>query len=214
MESQWDDPLISHFLDRLARFSRLILFDMRGIGLSDPVSLNDLPTLERWVGDAKAVLDAVGSSQPIVLRHGDGGLVAMLLATTFAERTSGLILVDSYARLESDEGYEGWDAEFLYPALASLAEVWGTGDRDWVWLLAPSQAADEAFRGQLAGLERRSVSPGACSAIQLVIGHLDVRAVLPTISAPTLVLLHRGQPLCGATFRALSGRAHPWRKAR
>ena len=77
LESQWDDPLISHFLDRLAGFSRLILFDMRGIGLSDPASLNDLPTLERWVGDATAVLDAVGSSQAIVLGHGDGGLVAM-----------------------------------------------------------------------------------------------------------------------------------------
>ena len=191
LESQWDDPLISHFLDRLAGFSRLILFDMRGIGLSDPASLNDLPTLERWVGDATAVLDAVGSSQAIVLGHGDGGLVALLLAATDTERTSGLILVDSYARLESDEGYEGWDAEFLYPALASFADVWGSGDTDWVWLLAPSQAGDEAFRGQLARLERRSVSPGACAAIQLVIGHLDVRAVLSTISVPTLVLVHR-----------------------
>lgn len=191
LESQWDDPLISHFLDRLASFSRLILFDMRGIGLSDPASLNDLPTLERWMGDAKAVLDAVGSSQTMVLGHGDGGLVAVLLAATFSERISGLILVDSYARLEADEGYEGWDAEFLYPALARFADVWGSGDRDWVWLLAPSQAADEAFCVQLAGLERRSVSPGACSAIQLVIGHLDVRAVLPAISTPTLVLLHR-----------------------
>jgi class 3 adenylate cyclase len=191
LESQWDDPLIAHFLDRLASFSRLILFDMRGIGLSDPASLNDLPTLERWVGDAKAVLDAVGSSHTIVLGHGDGGLVAMLLAATDTERTSGLILVDAYALLESDEGYEGWDAEFLYPALASFADVWGSGDRDWVWLLAPSQAADGAFRDQLARLERRSVSPGACAAIQLVIGHLDVRAVLPLIAVPTLVLLHR-----------------------
>ena len=167
------------------------MFDMRGIGLSDPASLNDLPTLERWVGDAKAVLDAVGASQTIVLGHGDGGLVAMLLAATDTERTTGLILVDSYALLESDEGYEGWDAEVLYPALAGFADVWGSGDQDWVRLLAPSQAADEAFRGQLASLERRSVSPGACAAIQLVIGHLDVRAVLPVISVPTLVLLHR-----------------------
>src|SRR5579864_2899177 len=90
LESQWDDPLISHFLDRLAGFSRLILFDMRGIGLSDPASLSDLPTLEQWMGDAKAVLDQVGSTRAMVLGHGDGGLVAMLFAATYPERTSGL----------------------------------------------------------------------------------------------------------------------------
>jgi len=192
LESQWDDPLITHFLDRLARFSRLILFDMRGIGLSDPASLNDLPTLERWMGDAKAVLDEVGSSQAMVLGHGDGGLVALLLAATYPERTSALILVDAYALLASDEGYEGgWDSEFLDTFMASFADFWGSGDLGWVYVIAPSQSTNDAFRDQLARLERRSVSPGACAAVQLVIGHLDVRSVLPAISAPTLVLLHQ-----------------------
>src|SRR5579864_6881047 len=183
LESQWDDPLISHFLERLASFSRLILFDMRGIGLSDPASLHDPPTLERWMGDAKAVLDEVGSSQATVLGQGDGGRVAMLFAATYPARTTGLILVDAYALLASDEGYEGWDPEFLDQMLAGFAEIWGTGNLGWVTAVAPSQASDEAFRDQLARLERRSVSPGACAAIQLVIGHLDVRPVLPTISA-------------------------------
>ncbi len=99
LESQWDDPPIAHFLDRLASFSRLILFDMRGIGLWDPASLNDLPTLERWTGDARAVLDAVGSAQAMVFGHGDGELVAMLFAATYPERTSGLVLADTYALL-------------------------------------------------------------------------------------------------------------------
>jgi class 3 adenylate cyclase len=200
LESQWDDPLISHFLDRLATFSRLILFDMRGVGLSDPAPLNDLPKLERWMGDAKAVLDAVDSSHAIVLGHGDGGLVAMLLAATYPERTSGLVLVDAYALLASDHGYEGWDPSALDTMLAGFADFWGSGDPDWVSIIAPSQAANEAFRSQLARLERRSVSPGASAAMQLVIGHLDVRPVLSAISAPTLVLLHRENLYMPAQF--------------
>ena len=167
LESQWDDPLISHFLARLASFSRLILFDMRGIGLSDPASLTDLPTLERWMDDAKAVLDAVGSSQAMVLGHGDGGLVAMLFAATYPERTSGLILVDAYALLAADEGYEGWDPGFLDTALSVYGDLWGTGDLGWVTMVAPSRATDDAFRGQLARLERLSVSPGAATAMQV-----------------------------------------------
>lgn len=200
LESQWDDPLIAHFLDRLAGFARLIVFDMRGIGLSDPASLNDLPTLERWTADAKAVLDAAGSTRAMVLGHGDGGLVAMLLTATHPDRTSGLILVDAYALLAAHDGYEGWEPEFLDSMLAAFADFWGTGDRGWVSTIAPSQAGNEAFRERLGRLERSSVSPGAAAAVQLVIGHLDVRPILPAISAPTLVLLHRDNLYMPAMF--------------
>jgi class 3 adenylate cyclase len=191
LESEWDDPLIAHFLDRLASFSRLILFDMRGIGLSDPAPLNDLPTLERWMGDATAVLDAAGSSQAVVLGHGDGGLVAVLLAAAHPERCCGLVLVDAYARLTEDDDYEGWDQTFLDATLEGFGDFWGSGDPGWVSTIAPSQAANANFRDQLARLERLSVSPGAAAAMQLVIGHLDIRAVLPSISTATLVLHHR-----------------------
>ena len=190
LESQWEDPLISHFLDRLASFARLIVFDMRGIGLSDPASLKELPTLERWMDDAKSVLDAVGSPQAALLGHGDGGLVALLFAATYPERTSGLVLVDAYALLAADDGYQGWDPGVLDTALAGFADFWGSGNPAWVSLVAPSQATNVAFCDQLARLERRSVSPGAAAAMQLVIGHLDVRPALAAISAPTLVLLH------------------------
>ena len=200
LESQWDDPLISYFLDRLASFSRLILFDMRGIGLSDPAPLNDLPTLERWMGDARAVLDAAGSTQAIVIGHGDGGLIAMLLAATHPERTSGLILVDAYALLASDEGYQGWDHENLDGVMAAFADFWGSGDPHWVAVVAPSEASNSAFCEQLARLERRSISPGAAAAVQLMMGHLDVRPVLPAISAPTLVLLHKDNLYMPALF--------------
>lgn len=200
LEGQWDDPLISHFLDRLASFSRLILFDMRGIGLSDPISLSDPPTLERWMDDAKAVLDAAGSPHAIILGHGDGGLVAMLFAATYPERTLGLILVDAYALLSSMEDYEGWDPELLDGMLAAFADLWGAGQIGWVSAVAPSQASNEAFRNHLARLERLSVSPGAAAAMQMVIGHLDVRPALPAISAPTLILLHKDNLYMPALF--------------
>ena len=200
LESQWDDPLISHFLDRLAGFSRLILFDMRGIGLSDPAPLNDLPTLERWMGDAMAVLEAAESTQAIVIGHGDGGLIATLLAATYPKRIAGLILVDAYALLASDEDYEGWDHENLDRMLTSFADFWGSGDPLWVAIIAPSEAHNGAFCEQLARLERRSISPGAAAAVQLMIGHLDVRPVLPAISVPTLVLLHKDNLYMQALF--------------
>jgi class 3 adenylate cyclase len=190
LEGQWDDPLIAHFLDQLASFSRLILFDMRGIGLSDPAPLNDLPTLERWMNDAIAVLEDVGSSEAVLLGHGDGGLVALLLAATRPDHCSGLVLVDAYARLPADDGYDGWNPEVLDRILAAFSTFWGTGDLGWASVVAPSQASNEAFREQLARLERLSISPGGASAMQLVIGHLDVRSALPSISAPTLVLHH------------------------
>jgi len=200
LDSQWDDPLITHFLDRLASFSRLIVFDMRGVGLSDPASLQDLPTLERWMDDAKAVLDAVGSSQAMVIGHGDGGLVAMLFAATYPARTSGLVLVDAYALLVSDDSYEGWDREGLDVVLTGFEDFWGTGAPGWVEMVAPSHAESEEFREQLARLERQSVSPGAAAAMQLVIGHLDVRPILQAISAPTLVLAHRDNLYMPAHF--------------
>jgi len=200
LESQWDDPLISHFLDRLATFSRLILFDMRGVGLSDPASLNDLPTLERWMSDAKAVLDAVGSTAAIVLGHGDGGLIATMLAATYPDRVSALVLLDAYALLAADDGYEGFERSFLQQMLAAFADFWGSGEIGWVKMIAPSRAGDEAFRDQIARLERGSVSPGAAAAMQLMIGKLDVRPVLPAVSAPTLVLLHRANTYVPAHF--------------
>ena len=200
LDGQWDDPLISHCLERLASFSRVIVFDMRGVGLSDPASLQDLPTLERWMNDAKAVLDAVGSSEAMVIGHGDGGLVAMLLAATYPARTSGLVLVDSYAPFAAEDGYEGWDPEGLDRVLAGFEDFWGTGNPGWVGMVAPSQAHSEEFRDQLARLERQSVSPGAAAALQLTIGHLDVRPILAAISTPTLVLAHQDDRYIPAFF--------------
>ncbi len=150
--------------------------------------------------DAKAVLDAAESSRANVLGHGDGGLVAMLLAASYPERISGVIIQDGYALLTSDDDYEGWDPDVLASFVESIADLWGSGHEGWVYSIAPSQSENEVFRERLARMERLSVSPGAAAALQRVIVHLDVRPVLPTISAPTLVLLHRDNLYIQALF--------------
>ena len=200
LDGQWEDPLISHFIERLARFARVILFDMRGVGLSDPAALRELPSLERWMEDAVAVMDAVGSMHAVALGHGDGGLVATMLAATHPERVAGLVLMDAYASLMADDGYQGFEPEMLDGVLSGFAEFWGTGDPTWVRMVAPSQVGNETFREQLARSERRSVSPGAAAAIQRAIGRLDVRPVLGAISSPTLVLAHRKNQYVPAFF--------------
>ena len=191
LESQWDDPLIGHFLGRIVEFSRLITFDMRGIGLSDPMPSDERPTPERWVADAIAVMDAAESERPFVVGHGDGGVVAMVLAAAHPQRCSGLVVVDGYARLAEDDGYDGFERHFLDGVLAAFADFWGSGDEEWVKAVAPSHAASTAFREQLARTERLSLSPGAAAAIQAVIGGVDIRSTLSTIKVKTLILHHR-----------------------
>ncbi|MBV9487930.1 MAG: adenylate/guanylate cyclase domain-containing protein, partial [Frankiaceae bacterium] len=192
LEWQWEDPLVASFLDHLSRFARLITFDVRGVGVSDPAPLDDLTTLEGWMRDAVDVLDAAGSRAAVIIGHGDGGLIASVLAATHPERCSGLILIDSYARLEEDEDYEGWERGFLDDLLGRFADFWGSGNANWVTLVAPSEQKNKEFRFQLGRLERLSVSPGAARAMQLVLGRVDVRPALATISVPTLVLHHVG----------------------
>src|SRR5262245_15035189 len=97
LEVIWEDPAISKFLHRLASFSRLIVFDKRGTGVSSPLPLNGLPTLERWTDDVLTVLDAVHSPRAVVFGQGAGGAMALLFAATHPERTSALILMDAQA---------------------------------------------------------------------------------------------------------------------
>ena len=189
LDTQWDDPLVAAFLDRLASFSRLILFDPRGVGLSDPVTLTELPTLEQWMDDIRVVLDAVGSKEAAVFGHGDGTLVTLLFAATYPERVSALILMDGCARLRKDGDYPGWAEEEVEWFLTGFAEQWGSGA--FVPMLAPAMAENEAFRHRLARAERLSMSPSTVVAMQRIILDSDLRDVVPTISVPTLVLHRR-----------------------
>jgi pimeloyl-ACP methyl ester carboxylesterase len=204
LETQWDEPSVARFLNRLASFSRLIVFDQRGTGLSDPISVNAVPTLEEWMDDLRAVIDAAQSERAAVFGHGDGAAVSILFAATYPDRTSSLVLAESYARVEWDDAFLTFTGsetpatreECIEIALREIASKWGTG----VFLpeLAPDRADDEGFRAQIARLERLSVSPGVAVAIQRMILEVDLRPVLPTISTPTLVVHRKDNAYCPA----------------
>jgi class 3 adenylate cyclase/pimeloyl-ACP methyl ester carboxylesterase len=193
VEAAWEEPGVAQFYDRLGSFCRVLVFDQRGTGLSDPVALNALPTLEEWMDDLRAVLDAAQWPDAAVIGHGDGGLVSLLFAASYPERTRALVLVDAYARLrQSDDQPWAVPPETIDSFLDWLEKGWGTGD--FTRLVAPSQADNPTFRRRLARAERLSVSPGAAVAIQRLVCDSDLTSVLPTISAPTLVIAHAGNP--------------------
>jgi pimeloyl-ACP methyl ester carboxylesterase len=100
-----EEPHHARFLMRLASFSRLIPFDKRGTGLSDPVRLDEIPSLEQWMDDVTAVIDAAGADQVAVVAHGAGGPMATLFAATYPERVSGLVLIGTFATLARHDDY-------------------------------------------------------------------------------------------------------------
>ena len=108
VDSQWDVPPLARMLERVASFSRLIVLDKRGTGLSDPVPLGGLPTLEEWMDDIRAVLDAVGSRRTALLSGIGASYLTILFAATYPERTAALVLVDGYARLRGADDYLPW----------------------------------------------------------------------------------------------------------
>jgi len=187
VEHLWAEPRVAGFFERIARFSRLILFDRRGTGLSDPIV--SATTLEDQMEDVTAVLDAVGSEQAALFAQSEGAAMAMLYAATHPERTRALVLYAGMARVTSAPGYEwpGTPAERA-ERIAEIFAAWGTGAR--LEQIAPSAAGDTALRSWFARLERLSASPGALRLLFDIAGESDVRDVLPAITAPTL-LLHR-----------------------
>jgi pimeloyl-ACP methyl ester carboxylesterase len=187
IEGMWDEPSHARLLRRLASFSRLILFDKRGTGLSDPVPLDRLPTLEQRMDDVRAVMDAAGSERAALFGSSEGGLMSVLFAATFPERTEALVALAIYAkRLWSPDYPWAPTPEARAAEIEEIERTWG-GEMD-ISSLAPS--ADEAFKRRAVSYLRRSSSPGAAVALLRMNSQIDVRDVLPTIRVPTLIL-HR-----------------------
>jgi len=188
VEHLWAEPRIAAFFERLARFSRLILLDRRGTGLSDPIS--STTTLEDQMEDVTAVLDAVGSERAALFAQSDGAAMAMLYAATHPDRTRALVLYAGMARVTGAPGYEwpGTRAE-REQRISEIFAHWGEGAR--FDLIAPSAADDVSLKRWFAQLERLSASPGALRLLFDISGETDVRSVLPSITAPTLVLHRR-----------------------
>jgi len=223
VELAWEEPLLARYLDRLASFSRLILFDKRGTGLSDRLPIEQLPTLEERLEDVIAVLDAAGSERAALLGHSEGGNLAVLFAATYPSRTIALVTAGIFAK-------RVWSADYPWaPTPEQRARDIETLERNWgmdadVEHLAPSAALDSAFGRRLAAYFRRSASPGAAGALMRMNTQIDVRAVLPTIRVPTLMLHRVGDrdaavaegrwiaaQIPGARFMELPGEDHiPW----
>src|SRR6266496_2912125 len=127
IDVQWEHPLMARFLERLASFSRLIMFDRRGAGASDPVPLDALPTWEEWTDDLRAVLDAVGSERAAIYAELDAGPVGMIFAATHPERTSALVLGNTVARYAWAEDYpHGATPEAVEQIVGLFRATWGT----------------------------------------------------------------------------------------
>jgi class 3 adenylate cyclase len=189
VEHQWEEPSFARFLTRLASFSRLIVFDARGAGLSDQAP--ELPPLEEQMDDLLAVLEAVGSSSAAIFGLSQAGPMAILFGASHPERTRAIVLYGTYASPRVQAGYPwGRSDEWMEDYGRQIDQDWGSG----VFLpqVAPSRLADEPFRRWWGKYERLSHGPGNALAYFRMIAQVDVRAILPTIHVPTLVLQRRG----------------------
>ena len=204
LEYQWEDPAFARFLNRLASFSRLIVFDKRGTGLSDRVAESALPTLEQRMDDIRAVMDAAGSKRAAMLGLSEGGPLSTLFAATYPARTAALIMYGAYAKwIRADDYPWAPTREEHEAALKAYEKHWGTPIG--LKTLAPSVANDEQMRQWWAHYLRMSASPGAGVTLYRMNIEVDIRAILPTIRVPTLILHRSGDrllPCQGARYMA------------
>lgn len=220
LEYFWREKAFARFLLRLASFSRLILFDKRGTGLSDRVPINKLPTLEQRMDDVRAVMDAVGSERAALCGVSEGGPMCSLFAATYPEKTIALVMIGTYAKRLRDEEYP-WAPttkerqHFFEEIRAHWGGPVGIEER------APTMADDAQFREWWATYLRMGASPGAALALTQMNAEIDVRHVLPSVHVPTLVI-HRTEDQClkvdegryvaeripGAKFVELPGQDH------
>jgi class 3 adenylate cyclase len=199
VEAQWDVLPMASFRERLASFGRLIMFDKRGAGLSDPVPTSTLPTLEEWADDVSTVLDAAGSERAVVIANLGGGLLGTTFAAAHPERVASLVLVDCWARyLKADDYPIGGPREGVDRATEEVET--GAGHGLMIDLFAPSLVHDELVRRAWARYERQATSPGMMKAVVRLMYESDVRSVLPAIRVPTLVIQRSGAERFGPPF--------------
>jgi class 3 adenylate cyclase/pimeloyl-ACP methyl ester carboxylesterase len=190
LEVMWEEPSLERFMDRLSTFGRVICFDKRGSGVSDPVPLASLPTLEEWMDDARNVLDAVGSNKAALIGDTEGGPMAILFAATYPKRISSLVLLNTFARFLRAEDYPaGIPRETMQKFIPVYEKYWATGE--FLSATAPSAAGDPRFKQWFGHYQRLAMPPGASTTMYSWVVEMDVRAVLHSIQAPTLVLHRR-----------------------
>jgi pimeloyl-ACP methyl ester carboxylesterase len=186
VEQVWDFPEFARLLRRLASFGRLIHFDRRGTGLSDPVPLDALPDFDTQVEDVIAVLDAAGSERPAIVGSNDGTLVAMLLAAAHPERCDSLVLFTPTAKHAFGEGQSTQSIDDVVTLISTSVDDSGL---DW---LAPSRVGDADFDRRLLKLQRNSVRQGAMGHYYRQTLTSDIGDTIPKITCPTLVMNRTG----------------------
>lgn len=185
LEVMWEEPTWVRFVERLASFGRLMIFDKRGTGMSDRAT--DVATLEVRMDDMRAVMDAAGSKRAAVIGVSEGGAMSALFAATYPERTSALVLCGAFSYDD-----EGFTPEQFQEYTDQIRREWGSEAyvRKTLPRYAPSVAEDERFIRWWARLSRLGLSPGSRLALTRMNEEIDIRPILPSIRVPTLVL-HR-----------------------
>ena len=217
----WENASYRRFMERLSSFARVIVYDKRGMGLSDPVS--EAPSVEERIDDTRAVMDAVGVDRAAIFGCSEGALLATFFAAAYPHRVSHSILYGSFARLRPDPPDYPWgfEDEAIVEFEEAIKEAWGEGIM--LTLLAPSMLSDDNARQWWGRYERASTSPRTTLIFMAANNALDIRSVLPSVQAPTLVL-HRtsdvlpiegarfvAEHIPGARFTELRGDDHwPW----
>jgi class 3 adenylate cyclase len=221
LDTGWDDAALARFWRRLASFSRLILLDKRGTGLSDRVT--GVPTLEERMDDVRAVMDAVGSERAAVLGGSEAGPITTLFAATYPERAAALILVGAIVKwLATPDFPWAFTAEQNESQLDYFERAWGSGRSAPRWF-APSLAGDPRAEEWAGRVERQTGTPSAMATFLAMNLRIDIRPILGTVSVPTLVIHRVGdlvadvrqgryyaEHIRGAKYVELPGNDHWW----
>lgn len=201
----WTDPPFARFLTRLASFSRLIVFDKRGTGLSDRVVDHQLPTLEQRMDDVRAVMDAADSPRAALLGISEGGPMCALFAATYPDRTTALMTFGSYARTFAADDYPwGRSREAHQTVLDGIRSGWGNSPVG-LDIRMPSRSNDPAFREWWTRYLTRSATPKAALALTEMNSQIDARHILSAIRVPTLIMHRTGDgaiPVEGSRYMA------------
>ena len=216
-------PSLQGWVEAMTSLGRLIFFDQPGTGASDPVTPGALPTLEQWADSITAVLDDLGSSEAVLLAIGAALAPAALFAATHPSRTTALVVLEGYAGPMADRT----DGPATEEVLAAVAAMWGTGEM--LHVVNPDMPWNEEIRAAWARLERLAASPRTLALVMPLVAEVDVRALLPTVRLPTLVVQHADDPMIlpewgkyvadhisGAKYVEIPGRnmyhfVEPWR---
>jgi class 3 adenylate cyclase len=186
VDMRWEHPRLANVLRRLAAFSRVIVFDRRGSGASDPLPLDEVATWERGSEDVLAVLDAAGSERATIYGFADAGALALAFATAHPDRVSALVLNSTTARFMAAPDYPAGLPESGLSDVRQLLAVWGT--EDWVRAVLPEVAADDDFRRWYAKYLRACASPRVVATHFEQMMRMDIRHLLPLVTCSTLVM--------------------------